>query len=118
MPARATASFTDFGNRAMRTTALKRNLQTTFASNLEQHASLEITPRNTGSAAIENTSVACGIEFPLRISAEQSFPIADHVSGSSHSNGAPPETTQPAPPHQQQNLHHLTDSWTQIPALK
>ena len=118
VPVRASASFTDFGNRDVRTTALKRNLQTTFASNLEQHASMEATSRNSGSAAKENPSVACGIGLPLCDSAEQSFPIADHVGGSSHSNCAPPETTQPAPPHPQQNLHYLTDSLPQLPAFK
>ena len=118
VPVRASASFTDFGNRDVRTTALKRNLQTTFASNLEQHASMEATSRNSGSAAKENTSVACGIGLPLCDSAEQSFPIADHVGGSSHSNCAPPETTQSAPPHPQQNLHYLTDTLPQLPAFE
>ena len=99
VPARASASFTDFGNRAMRITALKRNLQTTFASNLEQHAFMDTTLRNSGSVAIENISVAYGLGLPLRESTKQGFPIAEHVRGSSHFNCAPPETTKPAPQH-------------------
>ena len=97
----------------MRTTAPKRNFQTTFASNLEQHASMETTSRNTRSAAKEDTSVTCGIGLPLRGSTEQSFPIADNVGGSLHSNGAS-ETTQPA--HPQQNLQYFTESERQLPA--
>ena len=116
MAVRASASFTDFGNTVVRITALKKTLQTTFASNLEPHASVETISRNTRSAAIENTSVACGIGLSLRDNTGQSFPIADHVGGSSHSNCIPPETTQPTPSHPQQNLHHFTDSEPQLPA--
>ena len=57
----------------MRTTALKRNLLTTFALNLEQHAFMETTSRNPGSAALESTSVACGLGFQLRDSTEHDF---------------------------------------------
>ena len=67
---------------------------------------------------MENTSVACWLGLPLCDGTEQSFPIADHVDGSSHSNCAPSETTQPAPPHPEQNLYYLTDSGLQLPALE